>query len=477
MNSVYYKKYLKYKYKYLQLGGKYRCDPNVYSNLDLEEKKDEVTAGDDKESYCSAWYNLYKILYNEVLTTVESGAIDPANGIIAKLDALLSLRPPGSLSRKANRILEYNLRFIICIISILMHLPGEVTLMDTTNLNKEKKLNDASFYYMEDCYDDNIVKFYSEYENLRTTGKSAFFYRSNLVNISILLKCFNDGCIDKIEKIEDYERAIPGEDSFQDHFYLNLKEKLAENPNYKEQFFANKYKLLRLLLLAYKDFDYEKVKSFYVSYLEFYEEPFKTTFDYEYIPADKLKAKELIDIIKESHTSSLDKPIIYLSCILSSKPNFFRFSTVRMLIGYLGMRKPPDGIMNSIQNIHHDFFYNHHHVNVKQKMSNDDLNRAQILLLGLYKYYDNDKDILDPILELLQNNTYEPSKGVRIREIIRSVLRFDLKTALKEGTYIPNINFLKFVVNTDCIKLFDDKDGVLKRFYEEFSSMIDVHKK
>jgi hypothetical protein len=253
----------------------------------------------------------------------------------------------------------------------------------------------TGFYYEEECYTNNLDLFYKEYNNLYKTKKSRFFYQSNLVNISILLKCYNDNCITKIKTPNKYYKKL-------------LDDYNSDLSHISDIFQKNKTKLVKLLLFAYEDFNYDKIKLFYKEYLVFYYNAFRK-FEMVILKSTNkyTEFQKLLDIIDESSPTD-DNCIVYLSCILSSEEKFFKFNTTRILIGYLGMRENPDYFYDSIDNITHDLTTIHNQYKCKKEtISNKNLINAQNMLIKLYNFYNDNNDIINPILKFLHNHLYE----------------------------------------------------------------------
>ena len=108
-----------------------------------------------------------------------------------------------------------------------------------------------------------------------------------------------------------------------------------------------------MLLNAYLDFSYEKVKNLYIEYLDFYNKNFNNL---ELVITEKGKLDESNQRLTEIITSSGTTFFVYLSCNLPSKFKFQKFEVTRILISYLGFRKNNDEFYNSIEILEHDFF-------------------------------------------------------------------------------------------------------------------------
>ena len=224
---------------------------------------------------------------------------------------------------------------------MLINEPFASSIPEKIEYNKMLALDAEQFYYLEDSFTEDLDLFYSEYDNLVLSKKSKFFYRSNLVNLLILLKCFSDRCIEKIVLTKG-------------GFYEKLHRQFR--PENFETIFRNfslkKYEILKLLLNAYLDFSYEKVKNLYIEYLDFYNKNFNNL---ELVITEKGKLDESNQKLTEIITSSGTIFFVYLSCNLPSEFKFQKFEATRILISYLGFRKNNDGFYNSIDILEHDF--------------------------------------------------------------------------------------------------------------------------
>jgi len=413
MNNTYYSKYIKYKTKYinLKLGGallpdnsitKYSCNNNILDNeICIPDETGLYVTYDDCINKCTnEWKRYYKIIYQNLLQYLEMDTLaqeekmqNLKSDFIKLIDETHKVYTRSSTTEKL--IIKYNIRFIISIISIFFDISDLNAIIDTVDFHKERLFAKTGFYYEEECYTNNLDLFYKEYNNLYKTKKSRFFYQSNLVNISILLKCYNDDCITKIKTPNKYYKKL-------------LDDYNSDLSHISDIFQKNKTRLVKLLLLAYEDFNYDKIKLFYKEYLVFYYNAFRKFEMVILKSSDKYtEFQKLLDIIDESSPTD-DNCIVYLSCILSSEEKFFKFNTTRILIGYLGMRENPDDFYDSIDNITHDLTTIHNQYKCKKEIiSNKNLINAQNMLIKLYNFYNDNNDIINPILKFLHNHLYE----------------------------------------------------------------------
>ena len=350
--------------------------------------------------------------------------------------------------------------FIINIISMLIgndFTSSMFTELGEINFNKIKNLDNNNFYFIEDCYTNDLDLFFNQYDNLVQTKKSSFFYKSNLVNISILLKCFNEGCIQKISK------------SF--GFYKDLKDQLTDNfDTIFSNFQHNKKIFIKFLLEAYIDYDYEKIKQFYILYLRFYYDNFQMLkLQFSNIDTFELIYNKLNKIIEESGP----RYFVYLSCNLPSVLKFFKFEMTRMLISYLGFRDNSDHIYNSIDAIEHDFG-DQNHVQYSRKLSYSDLelNNLREMIKKIFQYFSTDSGLLEKIINFMHDKYYEKSSNqITIQNIIDQIrIPFSI-TNIDITNYIisPNIE-----IYNECYPddkkfniIYKDKRKILQKLNQQ----------
>ena len=121
--NLYYNKYIKYKTKYLQLAGNYKNNDNILDkNRCIEDSNGIFLNLSDCESN-NIWKDNYIKLYNILLIIVSEHNLSYLNiNIIQTLCESLFQNLTTSytnLNKNDKRIINYNMRFIINIISIL----------------------------------------------------------------------------------------------------------------------------------------------------------------------------------------------------------------------------------------------------------------------------------------------------------------------------------------------------------------------
>lgn len=432
MDNNYYKKYLKYKHKYLLLGGNFKCNDNLVSG----ERCLTSTTGPHttielcKEHCLHEYKDNYTELFNLLLCITESKIINKED--VDKIKSLCKLLFDNlvskyvMLNKDEQRILIFNIRFIISIASILIPDPFITKLeigVENIDFNKELKLDHKTFYYMEDCYTNDLELFFHEYDNLLETGKSSFFYRSNLVNIALLFKCFNDRCIDKITEIID------------EGFYKNLKSILEKKlDKIFLDFQESKYELINLLLLAYTNFDYTDVKKLYLGYIRFYYDKFPHI-AYTYYEYEKYNI-EINNIIEKSGKEY----ICYLSCILPSTVKFERFEMTKIITSYIGLRENADRLYNSLEILIHDFI--DFHQQYQRKLSYEEIELIQLRNFLLMVFNTRNDKIMEMIIEIIHNDNFEKG-GPKLS--INIILQFILNK-LKSLDRLFIINYLESLI-------------------------------
>ena len=413
LQNIYYNKYIKYKTKYLQLAGKYSENNNniLDANRCIEDSDGLFMDLSDCITN-NIWKDNYIELYNILLTIVSNESSNKSSnniltGIVSRIQSLcillfknLKLVYNSSITNAMDkRIINYNMRFIINIVSMIIDEPFESSINENIQFNKEQTLNQNNFYYLEDAFTNDLDLFFDEYKKLIEDKKSIFFYRSNLVNISILLKCFSNNCI-SIRPLQEIDSNIL------DNFYLNFYTQFTDDnfKNINKNFSLNKYSMIKLLLESYSDFSYDKVKNLYIKYLNFHYENFKNL-DLVITEKDKLEEsfQKINDIIKYSGNNYF----VYLSCNLPSEFKFQKFEATRILISYLGFRENTDSFFNSIDIIEHDFGKVHNQYERKISYSNDELIILQEFFKKLYKSFNSNQIMLEKIIFFIHYNNYE----------------------------------------------------------------------
>jgi hypothetical protein len=443
MSTLYYNKYLKYKNKYLQhknilQGGTNLEGPTVVESANIEHKYVEIenifdrqlciefTDGQydtlkDCEEY-NIWKEQYIQLYSYLLLICNNNGIYQIN-ILHTLCVSLFTKLNNIRIDYNKRLIDYNMRLLINALTILINdnsLDSLFVDYHYNNIHNKSLLE----YYMEDAYTDDIVLFYSEYNKLVDLKKSAFFYRSNLVNISILLRCFSSRCIQKIE------------DS--DPFYSELKEYIPVEK--LANFESIKIDLIKHLLEAYIDFSYNKVNKLYLSFIHFtntFEIPFKTI-NPEY--KDEVILKNITKIIESG-----SEYFLYLSCIIPSIVRFQKFEATKLLISYIGFKKNGDNFINPLDTINHDL-YDHNQFGRKISYTNENISFLQNFYSNLYIKFKTNSNVLNGILTLIHEGLYEQ----------KTDLPLTLRNIIVQSTRVASVDLYKFLLSLQTNNFIDN---------------------
>ena len=335
---------------------------------------------------------------------------------------------------KVNRNTMYDIMFIVSICSIFCDdidytiidkkfngLKGKVV---TEQINfTDKKTLDKSIFFLEDCYTDNIKLFYGEYANLVATNKSSFFYKSNLVNIALLLKCYHYKCLDSRKIEQNFGRII-----------------IINEPTFGK----STIELCRLLLASYFSFNLYFIKQFYIAYINFY---FDYIFDRSSNARYSVYKFNIINMI-------IQKTIYpYLSCNLVSNIKFFNFEGTRIIISHIGMNNKSDSV-HSIAMINHDWGEVHEQFNNKSTISDIQLGEIQTFLYKLYEQIE--PKTREKIINLLWICYYEHKKTPLVNTFIK---------------LIGELQFLKYFIKFD----FSNKEELISARVIFFHDILDYY--
>ena len=418
MTDYYIKKYKKYVHKLNLIGGNYTCNSNMLDDINCVESKDGAHTSLDlceKDIKCATEFKTtYKKLYNHLITILAKQITTQDINIIqilctSLMNGLKEIYT--TLNEKEKKSINYDVRLLITVVSMLLNdkFTSSLNIDKIIEYNKYQNLDADKFYYIEEGFLLNINDFFSEFDKLEKTKKSSIFFKSNLVNISLLFKCFNDRCIDKISPSTS-------------EFYNNFKSQFTESDlnNIHNNFNKEKNKLLLLLLNSYKDFEYEKIKLLYIEYLNFYHtniNMLKLTIT----PTKEELTTRFNNTIKIIELSG-DKYFIYLSCNLPSFERFEKFEISRILISYLGFRENPDEFYDTIETVDHDFADDlHGQYTRKITYSSSELLELRKFWIKLYEYCADNKNLLNDIIIYMHDAFYE-QLGVYLHININSYL-------------------------------------------------------
>lgn len=173
-----------------------------------------------------------------------------------------------------NRQEQYDLCFLCSVMCILHNYTEPVYYSVSKKIIKnanddvkccdEKKKHRLQFF-MEDFYIDDLTKFIKEYDDFIVSDEkiSIFLFQSNIVNISMLLKCYQRRCFDEFFKTAT---------SYSDK-RLHIKDQSLADKSLEDLFtIFNEYKLILIecLITAYSTFKYDDLCTLYINYLHFY---------------------------------------------------------------------------------------------------------------------------------------------------------------------------------------------------------------
>ena len=220
-------------------------------------------------------------------------------------------------------------------------------------------------FFMEDIYTDNLNVFVQEYDAFCTTGRSAFFFKANVLNLALLLRHYH------VRGFDDY---------FCEHSRGNLSVDQVHTV-----FQRSAPTLRQLLRQAYTTCRYTDVLALYRAYLEFYDEAVGTALtdlNIDFYTRDE----QIIAQPMRALLAAVDdgRHFTYLSCIHAADAKQTRFYMTRILEGHIGLRALHGGaIISTIGSLAHDFYF---HGNLARvgKLTPDILRLNRAFILRLY---------------------------------------------------------------------------------------------
>ena len=421
-------KYVSTKFDYLQIAGNYRPHENILDVPHCIEDENGIYEDIEICETINMWKDTYKELYTLLLDIVSGPPTTPIDTYSTDINSLCAALMNGlneiyiksirneqvqmeqtqrNQIQKEQDSINHNMRFIINIASILI---GEIDakITDTKiNYGSNKVFTQDGFYILEDAIKSDYETFFREYDKLAATKHSIFFYRSNLTNISTLLKCLSTNCM----MVTDETDGTGGTDEQKRDklkkktFYSSLQQLIKDNnllPSITREFTTKKYVLIKLLLESYKNFSYNKIKYMYIAYLKFYNDAFKD------LPFDlSNNTPEIIKNLIDQISRSGEDYFVYLSCILPTEVNFMKFEMSKMLISYLGFRYNDDKIYHSVDIITHDFDALHYQYKRKILFDQQYINEMRVFLIRLHRYFALNKTTFENIIKFIHNSNYE----------------------------------------------------------------------
>ena len=303
----------------------------------------------------------------------------------------------GIPNNMGGRNIQYNITLLCSMMRILfdykdtvdIQIQGKVKSKDFNRVitccnkfNKDTKdKNDTLLkYYMEDIYTDDLYLFLREYDKFieDKENKSTFFFKSNLANISLLLKCHYTNCFDEYYKIINDEKDTKE----------NIKKGLID--------------LLLCLIKAYRSYKYNDVKSLYMEYITFYYNTYNKFFSEKstmkrtelthediqpFFPSIKItNAEELLNYrrdkydqfikldlykilyekIKKDLQESGNTYFIFLSCSHVAEHKQARFYMTKFIDGFIsGEGVHNDNFIGTIEVVAHDFYMHGNIIRIK----------------------------------------------------------------------------------------------------------------
>ena len=313
-----------------------------------------------------------------------------------------------------------------------------VKVAEQKNFTSEKRLGESNFF-LEECYTDDVRLFFKEYDNLVKTKTSSFFYKSNLVNIALLLKCYHYKCLTR-DDVQDKRVDI------------------------KETFKDSSINLCKLLLLSYLGFFLDHIRNFYVAYVDFY---------FSYIIKKDISEQPIRNKFREIIITVINDNTVYpyLSCNLSSNKKFFNFEGTRIIISHIGMNKNSD-FFESLAMINHDISI-HQQYNNKKNISEQQLNEIKDFLFKLYDSPKLNHKTKEKIIDLLWYCYYEASESPLVNTFVKLI------GELQFTKYFKRIN--KFFYKDSFIRglrkkiFYDILDYYIKQYNKQFGKNLDTY--
>lgn len=312
---------------------------------------------------------------------------------------------------------EYDIKFLVCIGFLCNdQFNGFVNEKD---YNKQVDFfdyvnNKKSLFWLEEVFHHDVPKIYAENEKLSQTGKSKFIFRSNLVNFAIMLNCYHRKGFDKF---------------FSEHKQIKLKS--DEILNVHNEFERNKDEFVKLLIDAYSDFEYNKIRNLYVFYLKFYDKAIgrKIYPTYNFIDYDEA-FPIILDVI------SSNAKFVYLSFNLQDGYKMAPFEFTNIVISHIGFRPAHEYILNPIMIIEHDLTIHKQHMRIQNN------NKYQEFILMLYNNFYNCKCInLNMVQEkYLTMITNRDSKDI-------DTLSVEERQNLCKNIYLTSMDIIYYISN------------------------------
>jgi hypothetical protein len=339
------------------------------------------------------YYDKYNELYECILININNLNVINENIILRLNIELFDLLNDIFiyLDNDLKKIIIYDVHLIVNIMSMITNkqFTSCIKIKNSDkiiNLNRIKKIDDKVFYYLEECYIDDINLFYDELKNLNEMKKSKFLYKSNIVNVTLLLKYLHNIEIQEVKDIE-----------------LN----------------TIKINLIKSILNTYSECNYDNVKRVYLEYLEY------LNFNKLILNENYYRIKQLIELSGENY-------FIYLSCNLLSEKRLQRFEFTNIVISHLEFKDFTENITklyNRMTNLSQ----------INKQYDIEELTKLQQLIKNLYEYY-GDTVILHKILEKIYNNYYGFHNKMTFDKLIEQITEY----------YTINMNTMYQIIKYYC---------------------------
>ena len=399
--------------------------------------------------------------FNEILDNINK--VDEADEADKQTAKELFLEYIEKNKTNPSREIRYDIHLLCSIMSIKFNYNDAVniTINDSViNVNrmvrccdKDTNKEELLSYYKEDIYTDDLTIFIREYDKFLETKKSEFFFKSNITNISRLLKCHYHKCFDDYYKKMEQFKKIKNMNKFVSKGGEEIKKIL-------EYIFITfnklKTKLITLLITAYNSCSYIDVCKLYISYIEFYYEEYKDVLE---TLTDNI-LNETYEILKNNIITAINNSninqnyFVYLSCSHISESRQARFYMTRFVDSYIGGSDVHNGlVIDTLDIITHDLYIhgNLERITISVPDTYDNINRVTIMKLYTQSLNeDNNMELYNTgmtILQLMQNEYYKKTPIVFDKTLAyyTNIIEYFKKYSYNIFTNIQLQNFLKFI--------------------------------
>ena len=226
----------------------------------------------------------------------------------------------------------------------------------TFDPNNEFQVKSKMNFFLEDIYTICADELYLECDELNRTGQT-YLFRSNLVNIALMLMCFSTQCFDNYFKShQNKKHAIDTQKIYQG--YLSSVNGLVD-----------------AVINAYIDCKYVSLKTVYKLYLDFYQ---------KYM----LKSLNMFEFHQPGDLNNIldgSGYFVYLSCNLQPEYLMGRLVPTKFAVSHIGFRPAHEELYDTIYVISHDMEF--HGVIERIPASNEEYTQQwRNYILDLYNY-------------------------------------------------------------------------------------------